>query len=148
MAGRCRLTATLAQRAELGELARSLDRGEADRARALLWSLDGEGAAAIGARLGVRADRVRKGRQRFSRGGVAALHARPRRGRPGTRGARALAAATALLDAPAPEGVVWTLPRLAAAVGRAPEGAPISAGHLGWLLRRKGASAGAGRGTA
>jgi transposase len=140
----------MAQRAELGELARSPGRGEADRARALLWSLDGEGAAAIGARLGVRADRVRKWRQRFSRGGVAALRARPRPGRPGTRGrgARALAAATALLDAPAPEGVVWTLPRLAAAVGRAPEGAPISVGHLGWLLRRKGASAGAGHGTA
>lgn len=147
MAGRCRLTATAAQRAELGELARSADRGEADRARAILWSLDGESGAAIGARLGVRADRVRKWRQRFSRGGVAALHARPRPGRPGARGARAVAAATALLDAPAPEGVVWTLPRLAAAVGRAPEGAAISAGYLGWLLRRKGASAGAGRGT-
>jgi transposase len=147
MAGRCRLTATTAQRAELGELARSPDRGEADRARALLWSLDGESGAAIGARLGVRADRVRKWRQAFARGGVAALRARPRTGRPGARGERALAAATALLDAPAPEGVVWTRPRLARAAGRAPEGARISAGHLGWLRRRRGASAGVGRAT-
>lgn len=147
MAGRCRLTATAAQRTELGALARSADRGEADRARAMLWSLDGESGAAIGARLGVRADRVRKWRQAFARGGVAALRARPRAGRPGARGERALAAATALLDAPAPEGVVWSLPRLAAAAGGATGEAPLSAGHLGWLLRRRGASAGAGRGT-
>jgi transposase len=147
MAGRCRLTATAAQRAELSALTRSPDRGEADRARALLWSLDGEGSAAIGARLGVRADRVRKWRQAFARGGVAALRARRRTGRPGRRGQRALAAAAAVLDAPAPEGMVWTLPRLASAVGRATAEAPLSAGYLGWLLRRKGASAGAGRGT-
>jgi hypothetical protein len=45
--------------AKPGALTRSAERGEADRARALLWSLDGESGAAIGARLGVRADRVR-----------------------------------------------------------------------------------------
>lgn len=150
MAGRCRLTATTAQREELDRLTRSAKRGEADRARAILWSLDGETSPAIAARLGVRPDRVRKWRQRFSRGGVAALRARPRPGRPGARGQRALAAATALLDAPplpGPEGgAVWTLPRLAGAVRRATE-APISAGYLGWLLRQKGASLGAGRGT-
>jgi transposase len=117
MAGRCRLTATAAQRAELSALACSPNRGEADRARALLWSLAGEGGAVIGARLGVRADRVRKWRLAFARGGTAALRARPRTGRPGARGRRALAAAAALLDAPAPEGRVWTLPRLALAAG-------------------------------
>ncbi len=147
MAGRCRVTATAAQRAELNALTRSPNRGEADRARALLWSLDGETGTTIGGRLGVRPDRVRKWRLAFARGGAAALRSRPRTGRPGVRGQRALAAAAALLDAPAPEGVVWTLPRLATAVGRAIEGPPVSAGYLGWLLRRKGASAGAGRAT-
>jgi transposase len=146
MAGRCRLTATTEQAAEPRVLARSPNRGEADRARALLWSLEGESSAAIGGRLGVRPDRVRKWRQAFAKGGAAALRSRPRPGRPGARGRRALAAATALLDAPAPEGIVWTLPRLAVAVGRE-VAAPVSAGYLGWLLRRKGASAGAGRAT-
>lgn len=146
MAGRCQRTATAAPRAELSAPTRSPNRGEADRARALLRSLDGEGSAAIGARLGGRADRVRKWRQAFARGGVAALRARRRTGRPGRRGQRALAAAAAVLDAPAPEGMGWTLPRRASAVGRAIEGPPLAAGYLGWLRRRKGASAGAGRG--
>jgi hypothetical protein len=146
--GGCRLATTTEQAAELRALARSPHRGEADRARALLWSLAGESSTVIGRRLGVRPDRVRKWRQTFARGGAAALRARPRLGRPGARGHRALAAAAALLDAPAPEGVVWTLPRLAAAVGRDLKEPPLSAGHLGWLLRQKGASAGAGRATA
>ena len=60
MVGRSRLTVTDEQRAALNDLARSPDRAEADRARALLWSSQGHSGGAIGARLGVQADTVRQ----------------------------------------------------------------------------------------
>src|SRR3954471_5786120 len=44
-----------AGRAELEPLCRSAARREADRARAVLWSLDGETSGALAARLDVRA---------------------------------------------------------------------------------------------
>jgi Homeodomain-like domain-containing protein len=145
MAGRCRLPATAAPRAELGALTRSAGRGAADRARAILWALDGESGAAIGARLGVRADRGRKWRQAFARGGVAA----PRTPHRPARGARRAGAGGGHRPArrARTRGGGLDRPRSARAAGRAPEGARISAGHLGWLLRRRGASAGVGRAT-
>ena len=75
MGRRCVLTAGKAERAELERLSRSAVRGEADRARAVLWSLAGETSAAIAARLGVRAEQVRRWRAAVRSGGVAAAKA-------------------------------------------------------------------------
>src|SRR5436305_8731545 len=69
------LAADEAGRVELERLGRSAARREADRARALLWSLEGETSPTIAARLGVRAEQVRRWRAAFRarRGGGAAL---------------------------------------------------------------------------
>src|SRR3954449_3211521 len=69
MGRRCVLTAGKAERAELDRLSRSAARGEADRARAVLWSLDGETSVTIAARLGVRGEQVRRWRSGGRSGG-------------------------------------------------------------------------------
>src|SRR4051794_19335236 len=145
MGRRCVLPAGKAERAELERLSRSAVRGEADRARAVLWSLAGETSAAIAARLGVRAEQVRRWRAAFRRGGVEALRSRPRPGRTPRKREAALAVAGELLKGGAADRPVWTLARLAAEVA-ARAGETISPGHLSVVLR-KGATAGAGRGT-
>ena len=76
MGRRCMLAVDGAPRAELERLSRSAVRGEADRARAVLWSLAGETSAAIAARLGVRAEQVRRWRAAFRSGGAEALRSR------------------------------------------------------------------------
>src|SRR4051795_5154477 len=134
-----------AGRAELERLGRSAARREADRARAVLWSLEGETSRAIAARLGVRAEQVRRWRAAFRRGGAEALRPRPRPGRTPRKREAALAVAGELLAAPLADRPAWTLARLAAEVA-ARTGETISAGHLSAVLR-KGATAGAGRGT-
>src|ERR671939_841537 len=90
-----------ADRAELELLGRSAARREADRARAVLWSLEGETSPAIAARLGVRAEQVRRWRSAVRSGGVAALRARPRPGRTPRRREAALAVVREVLSAPA-----------------------------------------------
>ena len=139
------LAADEAGRAELERLGRSAARREADRARAVLWSLEGETSPAIAARLGVRAEQVRRWRAAFRRGGVEALRSRPRPGRTPRKREAALAVAGELLNGGAADRPVWTLARLAAEVA-ARTGETISPGHLSVVLR-KGATAGAGRGT-
>jgi transposase len=145
MDGRGGLAADEAGRAALERLSRSAARREADRARAVLWSLGGETRAAVATRLGVRAEQVRRWRSAFRRGGAEALRSRPRPGRTPRKREAALAVARAVLAAPVTERPVWTLARLAAEVA-ARTGATISPGHLSVVLR-KGATAGAGRGT-
>jgi transposase len=139
------LAADEAGRAELERLGRSASRREADRARAVLWSLEGETSPAIAARLGVRAERVRRWRAAFRRGGVEALRSRPRPGRTPRKREAALAVAGELLKGGAADRPVWTLARLAAEVA-ARTGETVSPGHLSVVLR-KGATAGAGRDT-
>src|SRR5690349_14774531 len=145
MSRRCVLTAGKAERAELERLSRSAVRGEADRARAVLWSLAGETSAAIAARLGVRAEQVRRWRAAFRAGGAAALRSRPRPGRTPRKREAALAAAREVLRGSATDRPVWTLARLAAEVA-VRTGETISSGHLSVVLR-KGAAAGAVPGT-
>src|SRR5919107_6364543 len=106
-------TAGKAGRAELERLSRSAVRGEADRARAVLWSLAGETSAAIAARLGVRAEQVRRWRSAVRSGGAAALRARPPPGRTPREREAALAVARAVLARPPADGPLWTLARLA-----------------------------------
>ena len=144
MGGQCVLTSGKAERAELERLSRSAARGEADRARAVLWSLDGETSAAIAARLGVRAEQVRRWRAAVRAGGVAALRSRPRPGRTPRKREAALAVAREVLGGSIADRPVWTLARLAAEVA-ARTGETVSPGHLSVVLR-KGATAGAGRG--
>jgi transposase len=145
MGGRCVLGVDEAGRAELERLSRSAVRGEADRARAVLWSLRRETSAAIAARLGVRAEQVRRWRVAVRSGGVAALRSRPRPGRTPRKRDAALAVAREVLGGPITDRPVWTLARLAREI-EARTGETISPGHLSAVLR-KGATAGAGRGT-
>ena len=73
MTGRSPLSATEEQRAALTGLAGSRDRGEADRARAVLLTLAGWTSPRIAEAFGVREDTVRLWRSDFMRGGVEAL---------------------------------------------------------------------------
>ena len=63
------------QRAALESLAASRERGEADRARGALLTLNGWTSARIAEAFGVREDTVRLWRSVFMRGGVEALKA-------------------------------------------------------------------------
>src|SRR3954447_17789697 len=106
MGGRCALAVDADGRAALERLSRSAVRGEADRARAVLWSLAGETSAAIAARLGVRAEQVRRWRAAGRSGGVAARRgaarrSRPRPGRTPRKREAALTVAREVLDGPA-----------------------------------------------
>ena len=143
MGWRCVLEVDKVGRAQLVQLSGSVLRGEADRARAVLWSLAGESSAVIGQRLGVRAEQVRRWRGAVARGGVAALRSRPRPGRTPHKREAALAVAREVLSSPAAEGPLWTLTRLAREI-EVRSGETISPGHLSVVLR-KGAIAGAGR---
>src|SRR3954471_5993747 len=116
MGGRGGLAVDEAGRAELERPGRSGARRGGGRARAVLWSLDGETSATIAARLGVRAEQVRRWRSAVRSGGVAALRARPRPGRTPRKREAALAVAREVLDGPAADRPVWTLARLAAEV--------------------------------
>src|SRR3954468_17142318 len=139
------LAADEAGRAELERLGRSAARREADRARAVLWSLEGETSATIAARLGVRAEQVRRWRPPVRSAGVAALRARPRPGRAPSKREAALAVARDLLAAPVADRPVWTLARLAAQhPGRTRGDGPPRPPSPGL---RKGATAGGGHGT-
>jgi transposase len=146
MGRRCALVVDDVGRAELERLSRSGLRAEADRARAVLWSLAGESSAVIGLRLGVRAEQVRRWRGAVARDGVAALRSRPRPGRTPRKCLAALAVARAVLSGPTADRPLWTLARLAREIAER-SGETISPGHLSVVLR-KGAIAGAGRATA
>ena len=75
MAGKSRVTAGEEQRNALLTLAHSRDRGEADRARAILLTLSGWTSPRIAEAFSVREDTVRLWRSEFARSGVEALKA-------------------------------------------------------------------------
>ena len=143
MGRRCMLVVDEAGRAELERLSRSGSRTEADRARAVLWSLAGESSAVIGSRLDVRPEQVRRWRGAVARDGVAALRSRPRPGRTPRKREAALAVVREVLNGPAADGPLWTLARLACEI-ESRSGETISSSHLSVVLR-KGAIAGAVR---
>jgi hypothetical protein len=68
MAGRSPVTASKEQKTALKGLTQGADRAEADRARALLLTLEGWTSARIAQAFGVREDRVRLWRSGFARG--------------------------------------------------------------------------------
>jgi transposase len=98
MAGKSPVTASDEQRAALGVLAGSRDRGEADRARAVLLTLTGWTSSKIAEAFGVREDTVRLWRSDFAAGGVEALRASVAAGPPAVKSATALRVVTPLLQ--------------------------------------------------
>ena len=70
MTGRSPLSTSEEQRTTLAVLAGSRDRGEADRARAVLLTLAGWTSPRIAEAFGVREDTVRLWRSDFMRGGA------------------------------------------------------------------------------
>ena len=143
MAGKSPVTASEEQQAALRTLAVSRDRGEADRARAVLLTLSGWTSPRIAEAFGVREDTVRLWRSDFVRGGVEALKASLAPGPAPVKAEAALRVATPLLEAPVADRPNWTLARLIAEI-ESREGVTISKSRLSKVLRKK-SSAGAGR---
>lgn len=136
MGGKSPVAASEEQRAALTALAESRDRGEADRARAVLLTLSGWTSARIAEAFGVREDTVRLWRSDFGKGGVAALKASIAPGPPPVKSETALRVVTPLLDQPVADRRNWTIARLRAEV-EAREGVSISRSQLSKALRKK-----------
>ena len=145
MTGKSPLSATGAQRADLDILANSRERGEADRARAVLLTLAGWTSGRIAQAFGVREDTVRLWRSDFMRSGVEALKASVAPGPTPVKSAAALRVAAPLLMEPVADRPNWTIPRLRAEI-EAREGVSISRSQLSKALRKK-SSAGVAPGT-
>jgi len=141
MAGKSPITASDEQRAALVALAGSRDRGEADRARAVLLTLAGWTSATIAEAFGVREDTVRLWRSDFARDGFAALQASVAPGPPPVKSETALRVVAPLLEAPVADRPNWTLPRLRAEI-EAREGMTISRSQLSKALRKKSSGSG------
>src|SRR3954471_10006896 len=98
MPGKSKLTADAAERAVLRALSKSEERDEADRARAILLTLEGRHAGEIAAVLGVHVSTGRNWRGFFTSGGGGGGVARPRPGQQARIGPHAGAIAAAILD--------------------------------------------------
>ena len=134
------------QRQRLIALSRSRDRGEADRARAILLTLSGWTSAQIAEAFGVREDTVRVWRSTFMTGGIEALKTAVAPGPAPVKAAPALVVAEEVLSGPVADRPNWTLPRLADEIERR-AGVRLSRSRLSVVLRQKGMSAGAVRAT-
>jgi len=145
MAGKSPVRASEQEKTALEAVAASRDRGEADRARAVLLTLNGWTSARIAEAFGVREDTVRLWRSDFMRGGIEALKASVAPGPVPLKTEAALRVITPLLDAPVANRPNWTIPRLMAEI-KAREGVEIGRSQLSKTLRKK-TSTGAGRGT-
>ena len=145
MPGKSKLTADAVEQAALRALSTSEQRGEADRARAILLTLEGRRAAEIAAVLGVHISTVRNWRGYLAHGGVAGRRGRQRPGRQSAIGPHAGAIAAAILNEDTRHAGGWTLGRLCAEIAR--RGGPvISPRWLAHQLRQRGLP-GAGRAT-
>src|SRR4051794_12741171 len=118
MPGKSTLTADAAEQAVLRVLSKSEQRGEADRARAILLTLEGRKAEEIAAVLGVHISTVRNWRGYFAHGGGAGLRRRPRPGQQAKIGPHAAAIAGTILTQDTRHESGWTLPRLCAEIAR------------------------------
>src|SRR5258708_38533863 len=145
MGGKSPVAASEDQRVALAALAGSRDRGEADRARAVLLTLAGWTSPRIAEAFGVREDTVRLWRSDFINGGVAALKASVAPGPAPVKSEAALRVITPLLEEPVADRRNWTIPRRRAEV-EAREGVRISPSQLSKALRKK-SSVGGGHGT-
>ena len=145
MAGKSPVEANEEQVAALEALAASRERGEADRARAILLTLKGWTSARIAEVFCVREDTVRFWRGDFLRGGVEGIRASVYAGPPPVKTEAALRVVTPLLDAPVADRRNWTIPRLIVEIQRQ-ERVTIGPSQLSKALRKK-TSGGGGPGT-
>lgn len=145
MSGRSWIVATAEEREELRDMAGSADREEADRARAILLSLEGWTSERIAAAFCAKPDSVRHWRWIFGREGVAGLRARTALGPDPVKARAALSVIEAVLAPGVSDRPNWTLPRLADEIEKR-TGERISKSRLSVVLK-KGALPGAGRGT-
>ena len=134
MAGKSPVRADAEQRSALVALSHSRDRGEADRARAILLTLSGWTSRQIAEAFGVREDTVRFWRSAFMTGGIEALKTAVAPGPAPVKAERALAVAEEVLSAPVADRPNWTLPRLADEVEKR-SGMRISRSRLSVVLR-------------
>ena len=146
MTGKSPVVASAAQRRELIALSQSRDRGEADRARALLLTLAGWTSPRIAEAFGVREDTVRVWRSTVMTGGVEALKKSVAPGPTPVKAECALAVAEEVLSGPVADRPNWTLPRLADEIEKR-AGLRISPSRLSVVLRQKGIFAGDGPAT-
>jgi transposase len=135
MGGKSPIVASEDQRVALRCLAGSRERGEADRARAVLLTLSGWSSPQIAEAFGVREDTVRLWRSDFGRGGVDALKASVAPGPPPVKSTTALRVVTPLLEEPVADRPNWTIARLRAEI-EAREGVRISRSQLSKALRK------------
>jgi len=142
MTGKSPLSATEEQQVALTALANSHNRGEADRARAVLLTLAGWTSPRIAEAFGVREDTVRLWRSDFMRSGVEALKATTAPGPVPLKSQAALRVAMPLLTEPVADRPNWTIPRLRAEI-EAREGVCISRSQLSKALRKKTSAGGA-----
>jgi transposase len=142
MVGKSPVEASDDQRVGLSGLARSRDRGEADRARAILLTLAGWTSPRIAEAFGVREDTVRLWRSDFARGGSEALKATIAPGPEPVKSSVALRVVTPLLEEPVADRPNWTIARLRAEI-EAREGVRISRSQLSKALRKKSSAGGA-----
>ena len=145
MSGKSPVSASEEQRSALTALAGSRDRGEADRARAILLTLSGWTSPRIAEAFSVGEDTVRLWRSDFSRGGLDALKASVAPGPPPVKSETALRVVTPLLEEPVANRPNWTIARMRAEI-EAREGVSISRSQLSKALRKK-SSVTDGRGT-
>ena len=136
MTGRSPVTANCDQCVALRVLAASRDRGEADRARAILLTLAGWTSPDIAAAFGVRQDTVRLWRSDFARHGVDALKASIAPGPAPVKSETALRIVSPLLEGPVADRPNWTIPRLRAEI-ETRTGTRISRSQLSKVLRKK-----------
>ncbi|HEX2238712.1 MAG TPA: helix-turn-helix domain-containing protein [Gammaproteobacteria bacterium] len=137
MPGKSKLTADAAEQAALRDLSKSEHRGEADRARAIVLTLEGRRAGEIATVLGVHISTVRNWRGYFVHGGVSGLRRRQRPGRQAAIGPHAGAIAAAILNEDTRHDGGWTLGRLCAEIAR--RGGPaISPRWLAHQMRQRG----------
>src|SRR3954464_398327 len=113
MAGKSPVTGDEEQRQGLIALSHSRDRGEADRARAIVLTLLGWTSAQIAEAFGAREDTVRVWRSAFRTGGIEALKKSIAPGPAPVKAECALVVAAEVLSCPVADRPNWTLPRLA-----------------------------------
>ena len=146
IAGQSTVVADEDQRTALAELAKSRERGEADRARCIVLTLSGWSSPRLAEAFGVREDTVRLWRMEFMASGVEALRTRVPPGPAPVKALRALEVAEEVLSAPVADRPNWTLPRLADEIEKR-SGVCISRSRLSVVLRKKGVFVGGVRAT-
>lgn len=135
MAGRARVVSSSDQLRDLQELAGSDRRDEADRARAIVLSINGWTSGQIARAFGVTPDSVRRWRSWFAQAGVEGLRASERPGREAVKSEAAASVVASLLTLPVADRTNWTLPRLQAEIARQAE-VSISKSQLGKTLKK------------